>query len=56
MLRFLRWLFKTNTPARPKLVNGQWHYNGVTYPAEHKDRVENLYARDQHDAFCERAW
>jgi len=56
LMRFLRWLFKPTTPRAPKLIDGKWHYAGVIYPAEQKEHVEKLYARDQHDAWCERAW
>lgn len=56
MLRLLRWLFKPTTPRAPKLIAGSWHYKGGIYPAEQKADVEKLYARDQHDAWCERAW
>jgi hypothetical protein len=56
MLRFLRWLFQTNNPVAPKLIDGRWHYKGTAYPVEQKEAVDKLYERDQHEAWCERAW
>lgn len=54
ILRFLRWLFQPTTPSAPKLIDGKWHYNGGIY--WNKELVDKLYERDQHEAWCERAW
>lgn len=56
LTRFLHWLFKTNEPAAPKMIDGHWHYKDSVYPPEQGSDVEKYYERDKHEAWCERAW